>query len=315
MRPGAGGCRETATASQPVHPQPRPSRGVVAASGGLAVGADRHPLLPGSRPARRGGPVRFDLPGRPARARQRRLPGRPHLARARHRAGGRRGRDPKDRADRHVLDHLHRAVQPGAAVRLARSHQQRPHRLEHRHLVAGDGGGQFQRRRPGEPRRALCARRGIRRRGQGAVGQLGRGRGDRRPRARTLCEAGSHPADQPQGRALPGRGSAQPATHAARPPRVRASRLVRYRPSLRGAARRGGVHRASREGDRAGFLRRPQGLYRGGRPLARARAHPSRFEPDDRRDRGRGAASRARDRRPVRSRGRPQASVRPLRRP
>ena len=248
----------------------------MAASGVLAVGADRYPLLPGCRAARRGGPVRLDLPRRPARARQRRLASGPDLARARHRARRRRGRDPADRADRDVLDHLHRAVQPGAAVRLARSHQQRPHRLEHRHVVARHRGGQFQRRRPGEPRRSLYARRGIRRRRQGAVGQLGRGRGDRRSRGRTLCQAGSHPPHQPQGRALPGRRPAEPAAHAARPAGVRAGRLVRHRPPVRGAARRGGVHRPPREGDRAGLLCRSQDADRGGRPRARAGADPSR---------------------------------------
>ena len=46
---------DAADAPQPVHPQPRPSRGVVAASGGVAAAADRHPLLPGPGAARRGG--------------------------------------------------------------------------------------------------------------------------------------------------------------------------------------------------------------------------------------------------------------------
>ena len=44
-------------------------------------------------------------------------------------AGGHRA----DRPDRHRLDHLQRAVQPGPPVRLARPHQRRPGRLEHRH--------------------------------------------------------------------------------------------------------------------------------------------------------------------------------------
>ena len=144
--------------------------------------------------------VQFHLPGRPARARQRRLAGGADLARAGDRAGGRRGRDPQDRADRHLLDHLHRAVQPGAPVRLARSHQQRPRRLEHRHLVARHRGGQFRRRRPAQPRRPVCPRRRVHGGGEGAVGQLGRGRRGRRSRRRPLCQAGPHPADQSQGR-------------------------------------------------------------------------------------------------------------------
>ena len=53
------------------------------------------------------------------------------------------GVDQPGRADRHRLDHLHRAVQPGAPVRLDRPHQQRPRRLEHRDLVAGDRGARI----------------------------------------------------------------------------------------------------------------------------------------------------------------------------
>ena len=53
---------------------------------------------------------------------------RAHLARADHRAGGGGGGDQPDRADRHRVDHLYRAVQSGAAVRLDRPHQQRPRR-------------------------------------------------------------------------------------------------------------------------------------------------------------------------------------------
>ena len=69
---------------------------------------------------------------------------------------------------------------------LARPHQQRARRLEHRHLVARHRGAQLRRRGPGEPRRPLRPRRGVHDRGQGAVGQLGRRRGDRRPRRRAL---------------------------------------------------------------------------------------------------------------------------------
>ena len=99
---------------------------------------------------------------------------------------------------------------------LARPHQQRPRRLEHRHLVAGDGGAQFRRRRPGEPRRPLRPRRGVHGGRQGAVGQLGRRRGARRPRRRALRPGRPHPADQSRGRALPGGRAAQHAAHARR---------------------------------------------------------------------------------------------------
>ena len=148
------------------------------------------------------------------------------------------------RSDRDLLDDLYRAVQPGAAVRLDRPYQQRARRLEHRDLVAGDGGAQFRRRRPGQPRGPLCPRRGIHDRRQGAVGQLGRGRGARRPRRRTLRAAGPHPSDQPPRPVLPGRRAAQHAALSAGPAGAGAGGLVRHRPPFRGAACRGRVHRA-----------------------------------------------------------------------
>ena len=72
--------------------------------------------------------------------------------------------------DRHRVDHLHRALQPRAAIRLDRPHQQRPRRLEHCDLVARDRGGKLRRRRAGKPRRPLCPRRGVYGPREGALG-------------------------------------------------------------------------------------------------------------------------------------------------
>jgi len=233
-------------------------------------------------------------------ARRRRLAGRALLARARHGARRDRAGHQPHRAHRHLLHDLHRAVQSGAAVRLARSHQQRPHRLEHRDVVARDRGAQLRRLRSSEPLRPLRPGRRVHVRGQGAVGQLGRGRGGRRSHRRALRQSASHPADQSQGRALRGRGPAQPAAHAARTPGAGAGRLVRCRPALCRPPRRGGVHRAYGEDHRAGVLCRSQSAGEGGRPRSEPSAHPAGLQPDDRLDRSRGAALGAGDQRTLR---------------
>ena len=75
----------------------------------------------------------------------------------------------------------------------------------------GDGAGQ--------PRRPLRARRGVHAGRQGAVGQLGRRRGARRPRQRALRRCRSHPPDRPRGRALsrsPGRSTCRAGRRAGR---------------------------------------------------------------------------------------------------
>ena len=192
-------------------------------------------------------------------------------------------RDQPDRADRHRIDHLHRAVQPGAPVRLARPHQRRPRRLEHRHLVARRRGAQLRRRRPGEPRRPLRARRGVHAGREGAVGQLGRRRGARRSRRRPLRQGRPHPADQPRrahSTRSPGRSTCRAP---AGPAGVRAGGLVRHRPPLRRAPCRGGVHRADGEGDGAGILRRPEGAGEAEGRARRPGADPAGPQPADRR--------------------------------
>ena len=57
------------------------------------------------------------------------------------------GGDRAHRADRHRVDHLQRAVQPGPPVRLARPRQRRPGRLEHRHHRRRRRGPQLRPRR------------------------------------------------------------------------------------------------------------------------------------------------------------------------
>ena len=68
------------------------------------------------------------------------------------------------------------------------------------------------------------------------------------------------------GHALQGEGPAEPAALAAGPAGVRAGGLLGHRQEVRRAPRRGGVHRASGEGDREGVLRRHQEAGRGGGP-------------------------------------------------
>jgi alkanesulfonate monooxygenase SsuD/methylene tetrahydromethanopterin reductase-like flavin-dependent oxidoreductase (luciferase family) len=71
---------------------------------------------------------------------------------------------------------------------------------------------------------------------------------------RALRQAGPHPTDWPQRRALSSRRPLKSAAHAARPAGLRAGRLVRYWPPLRGPPCRGSVHRAYGKGHGAGFL-------------------------------------------------------------
>ena len=87
----------------------------------------------------------------PALWRQRRVPpGR--AARAADPADRAGGGDRAHRPDRHRLDDLQRAVQPGPPLRLARPRQRRPGRLEHRHHRRSRRRAQLRARRPARPR-------------------------------------------------------------------------------------------------------------------------------------------------------------------
>ncbi len=185
--------------------------------------------------------------------------GRPSLAdrplRAADGADGICARDQPDRARRHVLDDLRRAVPSRARLRLARSHQPWPRRLER-----GDHVLRLDRRelrdQASRTRRPLRHRRGVHRRGARAVELVGRrclseGQDDGR-----LCRPVEAPCARPQGHLFLREGAAQHLAAAAGPPDHRAVRLVGARPAARGADRRCGVHRASEPRQRAGVLSR-----------------------------------------------------------
>jgi hypothetical protein len=76
----------------------------------------------------------------------------------------------------------------------------------------------------------------------------------RRPCRRPLRRSQARARDRPRGKILQGEGAAEPAALAAGPPGVRAGGLLRHRQAVRGAPRRGGVHRASGEGHGEGVL-------------------------------------------------------------
>ncbi len=108
--------------------------------------------------------VRRLLHGRPSRRAQhagQRAEAQPHrdLVRAVHAVVGAGRRHRADRADRHRLDHLRRALSCRAPLCLARPHQRRPRRLEHRHHLQSRRGAEFRARRPHGARRALQAAR------------------------------------------------------------------------------------------------------------------------------------------------------------
>ena len=87
------------------------------------------------------------------------------------------------RPRRHRLDHVRRALSRRAPLRLARPHQRRPRRLEHRHHLQSRRGAEFRAGRAHGARRALSPRARVLRRGDRPVGQLGRRRLHPRRRA------------------------------------------------------------------------------------------------------------------------------------
>ena len=182
-------------------------------------------------------------------------------------------RDQPDRARRHRLDHLRRAVPSRARLRLARSHQPRPRRLER-----GDHVLRLDRR---ELRRSSIPRTPT---------------ATPSPRSSsTWCAAlwdswddGAFPKDKAtgvyvdqskrhvldhKGTVFLGEGAAQHLAAAAGPSDHRAVRLVGARPAARGAHRRRGVHRASEPRKRAGVLSRAERAARGVRAQAGAACH------------------------------------------
>ena len=160
----------------------------------------------------------------------------PHLdlVRAVHAVVGTVAGDRAHRARRHRLDHVRRALSHRAALRLARSFERRPRRLEHRHHVQSRRRAQFRARRAYGARRALSPRARILRRGDRAVGQLGGRRIRPRRRGRHFLRSGENARAQSQGQISLG---ARPAQYRAADPGLagdRAGRRVGLRPPARG---------------------------------------------------------------------------------
>src|SRR5262249_39226884 len=75
-------------------------------------------------------------------------------------------------------------------------------------------------------------------------------------------------ANPPAGTTPPAARPTTPAPPAASPARAGAGRLLRHRPPLRGAPRRGRIHRPHGEDNGAGVLRRPEEARGRGGPQA-----------------------------------------------
>ena len=182
---------KTSVAARRVHAAGQHSHRRVALSRRLAGRQFQFRAYQATDPEARGRKVRRLLHGRPsgraehagqcAQAQPHR-----HLVRAVHAAVGAGRRHRTYRADRDRLDHLRRALSRRPPLRLARSHQRRPRRLEHRHHLQSGRGAEFRARRSHGARRALQAGARILRRGHGPVGFLRRRRLCARRRERAL---------------------------------------------------------------------------------------------------------------------------------
>ena len=154
-------------------------------------------------------------------------------------------------------DHeLQRALSCGAQIRLARSHQRRPRRLESGDVRPAGGSAEFRPRRALRTWRALRARPRIRADRHRAVGQLGRRRLHPRQGKRAVLQSAGPAHARPQGQVLHGARPAQRAALAARPAGHRAGRRLRRHDQCRRRVRRGDLLRA------ADGRRRPEALSR-----------------------------------------------------
>ena len=200
-------------------------------------------------------------------------------ARADHPAHRDRFRHQTDRPDRDRVDHLHRALQSGAAVRLAGSHQRRPGRLEHRDHEHAAGGAEFRPARASSASRTLRAGAGISRRHHAALGQLGRRRADQRPRLGCIRRHRQDPRDRSHRKTFSRARAAQHLADAAGTAGLCAGRLVRRRTRLCGAFRGSDLHRASDAGERPGILCGYQASGERLRPQPRSDQDPARHQP------------------------------------
>ncbi len=217
--------------------------------------------------------------------------------------------DEPHRADRHRLDDLQRAVQPGPAARVGRPRQRRPVPAGTSSPRPGPTGGQLRPRGPARPRRPLRPGRRVPRGRQGAVGQLG-GRtpsSPTRPRAATPTPTGSTRSSH-KGEFFSVAGP----LNVERPPQGYPL-LVQAGSSEDGkefAARHAeAIFTAHQTYERAAdVLRGHQGPRPGGRPRPRRRDRAARHRAVHRLDRGRGAGPGPAVRRPAGTRVRPAAA-------
>ena len=219
-------------------------------------GAPRRRLALSRRGIRQREPAASGAPGGDRRARQVRhgVPrrradqqrGRPSVAdRAPRAADGAdrvRCRDQPDRARRHRLDHLRRAVPSGARLRLARPHQPRPGRLERGDHVLRLDRREFRRAASAPMPTATPSPRNSSTwcTGSGTAGgrRLSQGQVDRRYRGPVEAARA-----RSQGQLLLGQGPAQHLAPAAGPSDHRAVGLVRARPAACRPHRGNGLHR------------------------------------------------------------------------
>ena len=235
----------------------------------------------GGHPEARSGEVRRLLHGRP-HGRAEHADGcaqaEPHLdlVRAVHAAVGAVAGDLAHRAGRHRLDHLRRALSHRAALRLARPHQRRPRRLEHRHHLQPGCRAELRHGRAHGARRALSARPRVLRRRHRAVGFLGRRRLHPRRRERRVLRSRQDAHAQPQGRIPLGEGPAQHRAPGAGLAGDRAGRRIRCPASQLAAETAETVFTAlpNIEG-RQGVLRRRQRPHGEARPQSRAHDDPA----------------------------------------
>ncbi len=229
----AGQLHELHHAARRLLQSDRPSRRVVAAPTRAGRCPHQHPALYRDRPDRRARQVRHDLSGG-QRGDARSAHGRAQPLRAvrcppgaADAAVGARERDGSYRPGGDGIDDLQRALSRRPQIRLARPHQQRPSRLELRHVGAAGGSAQLRTRRDRSASGALRPRARIHAGRDRTLGQLGRRRVRARYRERAVLRSSQAACAASPGRVLLGRRAAQRAAPAAGLAGDRAGRRLR----------------------------------------------------------------------------------------
>ncbi len=182
--------------------------------------------------------------------------------------GAQHGDDPR-RPRRHGVDELRRAVPCRPRLRLARSSERRPRRLERGHQHPRQGRAQLQQDQARRARPALRDRERIRRRRARPVGFLGRRRRGRRQGERRLSRQIEGATARSQGAVLFGERPAQHRAVAAGPSGHHPGRRLGARAGAFGALGRPRVLRGQRrQGIGQGRLRQPEAARRQARPRA-----------------------------------------------